>query len=71
MNDYDSIDAFDILGSGLEFDPTNWQDISLLILVLLFTIGGIIYVLYESKHGKNKPTHHYNKKTGKVEKIEE
>ncbi|MGK7954372.1 MAG: hypothetical protein AB4063_03775 [Crocosphaera sp.] len=71
MNNYDSIDAFDILDSGLEFDWTNWQDISLLILVILFTIGGIIYVMYELKHSKNKPIHYYNRKTGKVDKIEE
>ena len=71
MTDYETIDALDILDYGLEFDPTNWQDISLLILVILFTLGGIIYVIHELKYGKNKPTHYYNRKAEIVEEIDE
>ncbi len=70
MNDYETIDALDILDSGIEFDPTNWEDMGLLILVILFTVGGIIYVIHELKHRQDKPTHYYNRQTGKVEEIE-
>ena len=71
MNNYETIDAFDILDPGIEFDPKNWQDVSLLILLIILIIGGFIYVIYELKYGRTKPTHSYNRKTGKVEKIDE
>ncbi|EAZ88291.1 hypothetical protein [Crocosphaera chwakensis] len=71
MNDYEMIDALDILDPGIEFDWRNWEDLGLLTLVILFTIGGIVYVVYELKQKKNKLTHYYNRKTGKVEELDE
>ncbi|ACB54467.1 hypothetical protein cce_5121 [Crocosphaera subtropica ATCC 51142] len=71
MNNYETIDALDIIDPGIEFDWTNWEDVGLLILVILFTFGVIVYVVHELKHSKDKPTHYYNRETGKVEELDE
>ena len=69
MSDYETIDALNILDPGIEFDPTNWEDRTVLILLILLTVGGIIYVVYQGQHRQDKPTHYYNRKTGKVEEM--
>ncbi|MGK7887176.1 MAG: hypothetical protein AB4057_21435 [Crocosphaera sp.] len=71
MNDYETIDAFDIVDPGIEFDPTNWEDITVLIVFIILIISSFIYVIYESKQEKKKYTHYYNRQTGKVEEIDD
>lgn len=68
MDDFDPIDLID---SGIEFDPSSWQDWGLIIMMFALAIGGYFYVDWELKQGKDKPTHRYNRETGEVVPNEE
>ncbi|MEA5537130.1 hypothetical protein [Crocosphaera sp. XPORK-15E] len=67
----DDFDTFDLLDSGIEFDPSNWQDFALLFMVIALAIGGYFYVNNEQRNRESKPTHQYNRETGEVEEIDE
>ncbi|MEA5537083.1 hypothetical protein [Crocosphaera sp. XPORK-15E] len=46
----DDFEAFDLLDSGIKFDPSNWQDLAVLFMLIVFSIGGAFYVKNEQKN---------------------
>ncbi|MEA5511771.1 hypothetical protein VB715_18525 [Crocosphaera sp. UHCC 0190] len=66
----DDFEAFDLLDSGIEFDPSNWPDLAVLFLVIVFSLGGAFYAKNEQKNRESQPTHQYNRETGEVEELD-
>ncbi len=65
MEDFDTRDLID---SGIEFDPQNWQDWGLIVIAVLLIIWAYFYL---DREDKEQPTHRYNRETGEVEEIED
>jgi hypothetical protein len=65
------LNAFDFIDLGEIFEPHNIERWGLFLLFIAFGIGGYIYVDRELKRREERPTHRYNRSTGKVEKNDE
>ena len=68
MNNFN---IFDFIDWEEIFEPQNVERWGLFLLFIAFCIGGYIYVDRELKQREERPTHRYNRSTGKVEKNDE